>query len=691
MPQITKGVSVSGITDTPVYTVPANTKAIISSAIATGSPSGTGSATLSVKKFGTTQAVPIVHNVTVPATSAVNLLAGRLTLDAGDELYITNPNPTEGRLARSYSFPIASYSPRFVTNGTRVVACNNTGGYLRVFTSDDGAYTWTYRAQNAGMLSGSEVVTAGFYLAARYWFNVSTASSVSLLTSTDGVTLQGVFPRIGHLLAIGGGKILNTNVSANHSCMTTTNGILWDLQTGCENALAGNSNSVRTCAYSGGRAIAMRSGDYTMSLDDGRTWADIGGGVSFAASAANGVLFLGPTTAGSNYRYLDTTDLTWKNSAGGVSSTYQSIAFGAGVYVALSDTTAVTYFSTAGAAGVAGTAHAGTGGSGQQSIAYGAGVFVVVSNTGYIATCTTQPGAWTVRTSGTTINLNRVVWSGTQFVVGSSNASGQVLTSPDGINWTIRTIGATWYNGGTENLAATGSLIVVSENEGSGSQHCAASTDGGVTWQCVQHRNTLVAANARLASDGTSILISCNASRVHRLNPTTWTVGAAVACGAGISPDQIFYFGSKWHCVSSSGIGSSTDAVTWTVRPFRFGTSPFLTLGGAVYTKGANGTVIRSTNPETAWEVVAQTETVSGLAKAGNVLMDSSGYYSTDGTTWSYKAGAGSSGVSGELATLADGSYFGSQALSANACVYLPPTNPMDTSVSLSLSILEVS
>ena len=46
---------------------------------------------------------------------------------------------------------------------------------------------------------------------------------------------------------------------------------------------------------------------------------------------------------------------------------------------------------------------------------------------------------WTARTSGTTVQLNSVIWSGSRFVaVGNS---GTILTSLDGITWTRRTSG----------------------------------------------------------------------------------------------------------------------------------------------------------------------------------------------------------------------------------------------------------
>ena len=67
-------------------------------------------------------------------------------------------------------------------------------------------------------------------------------------------------------------------------------------------------------------------------------------------------------------------------------------------------------------------------------------VLIAVGDSGTILR-STDGTTWTAATSGTTLNLNDVVWTGTQFVV--VGASGVIRTSTDGILWTARTSGVT--------------------------------------------------------------------------------------------------------------------------------------------------------------------------------------------------------------------------------------------------------
>lgn len=67
------------------------------------------------------------------------------------------------------------------------------------------------------------------------------------------------------------------------------------------------------------------------------------------------------------------------------------------------------------------------------------GLFVIVGSAGKIATSPTGlDGTWTARTSGTTAQLNAVVWSDhlDLFIAAGTGVSDNLITSPDGINWT---------------------------------------------------------------------------------------------------------------------------------------------------------------------------------------------------------------------------------------------------------------
>lgn len=86
--------------------------------------------------------------------------------------------------------------------------------------------------------------------------------------------------------------------------------------------------------------------------------------------------------------------------------------------------------------------------------------------------------AWVTRNSGVTALLTGVTWTGTQFVaVGSSNT---VLTSPDGIAWTVRRIDTT-ANLPLNGVVWTGQKLIAVIAGGSSQPRYFSSTDG-ITW-----------------------------------------------------------------------------------------------------------------------------------------------------------------------------------------------------------------
>jgi|GEM_PF-1892417 len=86
--------------------------------------------------------------------------------------------------------------------------------------------------------------------------------------------------------------------------------------------------------------------------------------------------------------------------------------------------------------------------------------------------------AWLTRNSGVTASLTGVVWTGTQFVaVGSSNT---ILTSPDGIAWTVRRIDTT-ANLSLNGVVWTGRKLIAVTVTGGSQSRFFSSTDG-ITW-----------------------------------------------------------------------------------------------------------------------------------------------------------------------------------------------------------------
>lgn len=115
-----------------------------------------------------------------------------------------------------------------------------------------------------------------------------------------------------------------------------------------------------------------------------------------------------------------------------------------------------------------------------RALAYGAGLFVCLSNsssgTGSPYAMTSPDGVtWTARTVPTE-QWRNLKWSGTEFVAVCNPPGGTnyVYTSPDGLTWTKRTVATTEVRQG---LAYGNGTWVVAEQS-----NTLYSTDGGVTW-----------------------------------------------------------------------------------------------------------------------------------------------------------------------------------------------------------------
>jgi hypothetical protein len=98
-------------------------------------------------------------------------------------------------------------------------------------------------------------------------------------------------------------------------------------------------------------------------------------------------------------------------------------------------------------------------GNNLSGVAYGNGTFVAV---GELGTILTSPDGvtWTIRTSGTSAYLSGVAYGNGTFV--AVGELGTILTSPDGVTWTIRTSGTTYSLNGV--AYGNGTFVAVGSN-----------------------------------------------------------------------------------------------------------------------------------------------------------------------------------------------------------------------------------
>jgi hypothetical protein len=210
------------------------------------------------------------------------------------------------------------------------------------------------------------------------------------------------------------------------------------------NSMVGNT-STSLATNGSGTFIAVTSDgtNWTSykSTDYGATWASaVSTGVTVASMATlTGIVYLNSVwfIFGTNGIYSRSTDngATWSAGATlGAGNQISAITYGAGVYVAVtqSATTSTNVYSSTN--GSSWTARTGASAQLQHDVYFDNSLFVAVGAAGTVQT-STDGTTWTSRTSGvSTTNRNVIYGNGTWVVVGA----GSIISSTNGTTWTTR-------------------------------------------------------------------------------------------------------------------------------------------------------------------------------------------------------------------------------------------------------------
>lgn len=180
-----------------------------------------------------------------------------------------------------------------------------------------------------------------------------------------------------------------------------------------------------------------------------------GAGVFVAVSSGSGLMY---STDGINWTHV------------GISGFFNCVCYGAGKFIAISGANIAV--STDGKNWSTQSSNLTTNTT-WQSVAYGNGVFVTVSSTGESA-YSADGINWTVRSTGSYSALNAIVYTGTRFVAVGFRA---ICTSDDGITWSYKSqpVTDTWIS----LVYGEGTLIA------SGQFYEIRSTDGGLNWSTI--------------------------------------------------------------------------------------------------------------------------------------------------------------------------------------------------------------
>lgn len=266
-----------------VYACPAGKTAIVKSCIAANTGEvATMPATLAVRRGAVI--TEITGAVNIPNGSSVNLLAGTLTMQAGDELvtYTQYQSAVKNKLGLP---PEMGTINSLRARGTTLIAAISSGLWR---TTDLGTWTRVY----AGT-TGSAMLNIG-----TTWFNYTSATT-ALRSTDDGLTwasiavtnapTQAAAPINGGIIVGRSGRFAGLCNSSDFFVTTTADGITWTLATATPQPIAWNG----CLAWTGTHYITARAsgGPDIYRSTDGAAWATVTlTGLSTVASvASNGV------------------------------------------------------------------------------------------------------------------------------------------------------------------------------------------------------------------------------------------------------------------------------------------------------------------------------------------------------------------------------------------------------------------
>jgi hypothetical protein len=348
-------------------------------------------------------------------------------------------------------------------------------------------------------------------------------------------------------------------------------------------------------------------------------------------------------------------------------STYKSVAFGNGLYVAVGDNSMIASSPDATTWTIRRQANSNAI---LNKVAFADGRFIAVGQ----GTSTTVLGGALILTSldgitwtQATVNLNAqlfsIVHNGTIWLASGLSSPPAYATSTDGVTWTVR--GVTTGDGLTRVAYGNGRFVGINDQN-----RVNTSTDG-VTWT-----RSFVVGSADSTSFSFGEVVFFNGSfytagRDSGFNGTiykstdgaTWTQAAAPASSNG----GFTFIGQTTGAMvvgGNGGLFTSTDGTTWTKRspalpPARIGTESVGAVAGAngtLFSLGIYGSI--TTSPAT--DGATWTRRTTGTAHdLYGVVYDGSRFVavgtggtvvtSPEGTTWT-SVTSGSTGSSGKLA-----------------------------------------
>lgn len=491
-----------------------------------------------------------------------------------------------------------------------------------LFTSTD-TITWTSRTTSVPFQS------MAFNGSNRYMF-VEPYNGTGY-TSTDLVTFTSMAsPTYGGFNDIAYGAGLFVGGYIFNQLFTSTDGATWTSRTSNIGSAGGN-RYLNTVDFINDYFFVGSNEGYISTSTNGTSWSASGNipsggnitGFAFGAGVYVAVSDNGSISSSSNRT-------TWTAQLNGAGSFYDVI-FANNIFVATCDN-GKAYRSTDGATWVA---YATGGGSTMYSVAYGGNSKWYVSGE-YGQLCTsTDAITWTSVGNDSGMLARDGIFDGTNYL--SVGGQGSLISSTDNINWTARNTGTSSALYGIAYGASTYAVC------GTTSGTIRTSTDT-ITWTGRTSGTTQALYSLRylngifLAGGGNGVLLTST-------DAITWTSRTS-----GLTANIVgFAYGNgKYIYVNDEGYsGNSTDGVTWTTVQVSASYATYeITFGNGLFVAVGNGGLVATSTDGAGW-----TPRTSGLSTAINDVRFRNGVFfiggasgkigsSLDGISWDIKASA---------------------------------------------------
>jgi hypothetical protein len=189
----------------------------------------------------------------------------------------------------------------------------------------------------------------------------------------------------------------------------------------------------------------------------------------------------------------------------------------------------------------------------------------------------------------TTTLFNITHGNGTYVSVG---ASGSILTSSNGILWTVRN--ASTHGGDINGVTYQNGLFVYGGTKGA----IATSTDA-ITWTA-RTSGTTSTITSLIYGNGVFVYAGANGAIATSTDAITWT---ARTSGTTSTINRLIYDNGLFVYGGNGGVlRTSTDAITWTARTSGTTSNIFaLTYGNGLYIYAGNGGVLRTSTDAITW------------------------------------------------------------------------------------------